>query len=213
MISDRPTPFLFIHIPKTGGSSIEDALVPIATPWTDIKDVPHEAAVRHALPAEGHGLQHKRLSWFNQQHGDVKGRFVFSVVRNPFDRAISQVHYLRTYSDEGAELFKYHSWTDNLLALANADCHIWGQDLGACQVDYLTDMRGDIRCDFVARFENLATDWCEICRRLGASQSVQLPNVNSSGRFQPYREFFSERAAAAIYEKYKRDCEAFDYSL
>ena len=90
--------FIFIHIPKTAGSSITRALRPWCarrrrTQWRrllshlPVKEAPQRATfqqhdkarwVRRKLPAELYENAHK-----------------FCVVRNPFDLAVSNFHHLR----------------------------------------------------------------------------------------------------------------------
>jgi len=63
--------FVFIHIPKTGGTSIRTAL--------DLWSTTHHTTARE----------------MRRMHPESSGQFYFTVVRNPWDRIVSYAHSLR----------------------------------------------------------------------------------------------------------------------
>ena len=64
-------PFVFIHVPKTGGTSIRNALGLGATPF------------------------HMTAQKLRDHHPEAASRFSFTFVRNPWDRLVSYVHSVR----------------------------------------------------------------------------------------------------------------------
>jgi hypothetical protein len=212
MIARKPRPFIFIHIPGTGGNSIEEALLPAACGAPGLEAVPLEVRVDHALPVTGLTLHHEKLTWFENRVA-LQGYLVFAVVRNPFGRAISQIHYLRTRSQRGADLCRYRTWADNFKVLAGATETIWGHDIGACQVDYLTSAAGALACKEILRFEQLERDWSKLLPKLGIDRSLRLPRAGIDERLQPHREFYTDDAAELIAKKYRADLETFQYQF
>src|SRR5258705_8361695 len=91
--------FIFIHIPKTAGSSITRAL----RPWC-LK--PKRTLWRRLLshlpvpeaPEKANLSQHDRASWLRRKLPDpvYDGAYKFAVVRNPFDLVVSNYHHRRS---------------------------------------------------------------------------------------------------------------------
>ncbi len=211
MISDRPKPFIFIHIPKTAGTSIEKALLPSSTGYADFKYVPVDQRRQHHLPCPGISMQHQKLRRY-QHVLEKKPYFVFSVVRNPFSRVISQISYLEAITSEGRNLFA-GDWKTKLMVMAQAQKWIAGHDLGANQVDYLEPPPGLSPSVFTARFESLGQVWPEICQRLGLITQVTLPHIFIRRNQEPYQSYYDGESREAIGHKYERDLTAFSYGF
>jgi hypothetical protein len=64
-------PFVFIHVPKTGGTSIRTAL--------DMRSTPYHITAQKV----------------RDDHPEAASRFSFAFVRNPWDRLVSYVHGIR----------------------------------------------------------------------------------------------------------------------
>ena len=220
MIAEIPRPFLFIHIPKTAGTSVETALTQVVCGKPGFEDLSREEATRHALPggarqmrgtpyrATNHAVQHEAVEYF-EDLGQLDGRHVFSVVRNPYDRALSQLIYLLRTDERAKQVFRGPTWADDLKVYAEYR-GVMGHDLTACQVDWLTDRSGRMRSDRLLRFENLNEDWKKLCADLGM-EDKELPHLNSTRRNVPWWEFYDEKAAAGIARKYARDFELLGY--
>lgn len=220
MIGDAPHPFLFIHIPKTAGTSMEHALIPLACGGKSLRALSEEELTRHALPGgkrmpttgtyrvRGGVVQHECVAYF-QDLGELDGREIVSVVRNPYDRALSEIFYLLRLFPAAADIFRGPTWADDLKAYAAYDGYL-AHDLKACQIDWLMDREEQLRCDRILRFETLDTDWLKLCADWGLDD-VPLPHANAVGRSIPWWEYYDEEAARAIAEKYARDFELLGY--
>ncbi|WP_343079636.1 sulfotransferase family 2 domain-containing protein [Ostreiculturibacter nitratireducens] len=99
MIISHSKKFIFVHIPKTGGSSVEEALAPTLS-WSDLilGTTPLGEAMNEAF-RERYGLSdHSSV----EEIVAICGRelfhdyFSFSLVRHPVDRAVSFYNFLNT---------------------------------------------------------------------------------------------------------------------
>jgi hypothetical protein len=98
--------------------------------------------------------------------------FKFTVVRNPWDRAVSLYHYLAS----GMELAAFCAELEATLAQSSH----WYLDP---QIDFLTGDNGAMRVDYVARFEDLDNEIGPIRDRVGLRSA--LAHTNASTHYCP----------------------------
>ncbi len=204
MISRASLPFIYVHIPRTGGTSIEAALTSqlLGKP---LEELTREEAMEWRLPAAGLIHQHDKLTAYPEGC-----RPAFAFVRNPWDWAVSEVAWFRNH---GHPFFAECSWREGLLKLAEGSMQqIWGHDFEP-QVSFLMDETGHPGVTWAGRSERLETDFAETCRRLG------LPAL-SLGREQPansgrpdYRTFYDEETRRAIGERFAVDAAVLGYEF
>ena len=126
--------------------------------------------------------------------------FVFSVVRNPWDRFVSGWKYCETT--------RSRTLRDVLL-----DPPQEGHDyrhLTRPQVDILFDAAGRCVTDFLMRYESLQRDFDTVCDRLAMSR-VTLPRINVGDRLD-YRTYFDDECRTLFEQRFARDIAAFGYS-
>jgi hypothetical protein len=94
---------LYVHIPKTGGTSVEDYLVEKCGGQQTLRNPKPAAHGNNVLPGAlaKVSLQHQTLATL-ESHGDVLGidfrnplLRTFATVRNPYDRAISDLFWYK----------------------------------------------------------------------------------------------------------------------
>lgn len=208
MIHHADPQFVYVHIPKTAGTSVDVCLSGTLFGVGHLDKLSRKLRVEAHLPVRGLPGQHAkyRKHRLRRPAGDY---FRFSIVRHPLTRAVSQISYLRQ-GKAGQDFFNGSCWKDWLMKLAAAERKfIWGHDLGACQVDYLTDESRQLAMDYVGRFEDLALVWRRICRRLGFP-IIPLGHV-LKGNSVDCSRYFDEESTEALVAKYARDFEAFGY--
>jgi len=180
-------PYVFIHINKTGGSSIEKAL--------------------------GAGLDHSTALEKYRQLGATawKRKYVFTMVRNPWDKVVSHYHYrVRTnQTGLGDKNVPFDEWLQR--CYVEHDPQYYDQPrMFMPQRQWLVDERGELLVDFIGRFENLHEDFGKICQQL--SVKAELGHAKPSERGS-YRDYYSRESEELIGEIFAEDLALFGYSF
>jgi chondroitin 4-sulfotransferase 11 len=183
---------IFIHVPRTGGTSIS----------------------RHVFPrASRMFLAHSTASFVQSHIGDVywEKLFTFSFVRNPYERLVSwylfykknrpNTHFLsfdeflkRDTMIMGS--FVYNGWMD---------VDLWSQSV------FLTadgSSKSDIIVDFVGRYENFDEDMSYICEKL------ELPKLtthkHNSGEYD-YKDYYTDELKALVKTRCAWEIKTYGY--
>jgi chondroitin 4-sulfotransferase 11 len=183
----NPDNFIFIHINKTGGSSIEKAL---------------------NLPFE-HKTALEKIEEIGHQQWESK--FTFSVIRNPWDKVVSHYHY-RVQTNQtglGAKTIGFKEWVK--LSYGNKDPFYYDQPrMFMPQFDWLADEGGRVLVGFICRFENLDDDFNVVCSKIG--RRANLPHLKASQRGN-YRDYYNEETIEIVARWFCKDIESFGYTF
>jgi hypothetical protein len=204
--------FLFVHVYKAAGMSIEAALKPYDV-RTPLRAYSPEEQRRLLLEI---GLDPALLEM--QRHvfaRDVQKSvgadffaklFKFAFVRNPWDLQLSLFHFNLTHPEFPAHRKAVASGTfeKHILGMTR-EPHPVGQ-----QRQFLVDADGNSLVDFVGRFETLATDFAHVCTRIGLS-GVTLDHVNRTDH-APWTKSYTRPMFEIVRSIYRRDIEAFAYA-
>lgn len=186
---------IFIHIQKTGGSSIEHALRQL-----DPGIGSHLYEDRRHIPAREFSRMVPREVW--------EGGFKFAFVRNPWDRLVSWhcmcLQNPPTNAFQRAVRERHADFADFIRCAGDPDL----ARVRMPQADYLCDGDGALLVDFVGRFERLEEDFA----RLGLPASGMLPRLNTS-RHDDYRRYYTDELREIVAERFARDCAHFGYSF
>ena len=215
MILSRGRGYLFLHIPKTGGTSLALALE--ARAMRDdllVGDTPKAKARRGRLAgvsARGRLWKHSALADLDGvlQPGEAERLFIFTLVRNPWDRVASYYHWLRLQRFENpavllAKALSFHDflWHDHT-----------GDSLRAWPFSrYVSDSTGVERCTLWIRLEQVEQDIAPLEGHLGFAL-LPLPRANQSGRGRDYRSCYSDSDAARVADLCRGDIARFGYSF
>lgn len=183
---------IFIHIPKTAGSSVADALFGAPS-----RHIPYTEYLR-ASPRK------------------FRAYFKFAFVRNPWDRLVSTWFFLK----KGGMNEPDRAWSErHLAAYADFDSFV-RHGVGRAEVqswvhfrpqaDFILAPDGTVMVDFVGRYERLADDFAIVARRLGVDAALPAHNTSSHAHFASY---FTAETADIVARVYNRDIGAFGYQL
>lgn len=210
---------IFLHVPKTGGSTIHQALQPLLRPG-DI-EITHDKKknlmrVRRMFNAGGILSKHSTLEELRGVIGDeAMGRFrTMSFVRNPFARALSAYRYILSRAQDGKVNHEGEPWAigemDFETFLDSPMAGEGGKPAGLPQVQWIPDPAA---IDFLGRTETLTEDVQRFGAELGdpVAQIVSPEAKNVSGPSDAWKSM-STRAQDIIRSKYRDDFETFGYS-
>lgn len=131
----------------------------------------------------------------------------FSVVRDPFDRAVSNYHFVQQRPEHHSHVHVQHLCFDQYLDFLK--WRRWSRD--PTQRARLVDARGRLRCDPILRFESLNADFAALCQRLQLPDIPQLPQRNTS-RHEPFHRFYERRETRdKLVDLFAADFETFGY--
>ena len=205
--------YVFVHIPKTGGTALSLALEARAMKEDIlIGDTPKARARRgrvKGLKAAGRLWKHSTLADIDGvvSPEDLRGMFCFTLVRNPWDRAVSYYHWLRdqSFAHPAVGLAKALNFSGFLNhPQTRTGLRLWPA------AAYLRNRAGVGCCQLFARLEHLDTDLAPLEAHLGF-RLTPLPRTNASTRARDWRGFYSDQDAANLADDCAEDIARFGY--
>jgi hypothetical protein len=193
---------IFVHIPRTAGSSIEKAVVGRDWWWVN-------PLTKHLTTTQA------RMLYGNKRWGEY---FSFSFVRNPWDKLVSmwegnrywkQRQRLKTFTNFVREATRnpfeqrtlhYHEILD---LTPDNQLSRWQQSV--------RKRFGPSRVQFIGRFETLEADMQQVFAKIGVPP-VALPSINKSKRGH-YRDYYDDESIQIVAERFAVDIQLFDYKF
>jgi len=193
---------IFIHIPKTGGLTIEKAL--------NLVSMRHRARINNRI--EKYGELKGNLSFGHMPYDKLlregiidpvlhRTSFKYAICRNPYDRAVSHWCYVMkkhpnlvkpetSFLDFSREIY------DDRIRRHFREQHLYVKD---------------IRIDFQGYFERYFESLQQIADMIGVNLQ-SIPHENSTSH-RPYYEYYCEESKQNILNFYKKDFEYFGYDI
>lgn len=209
--------FLYVHIAKTGGSSIRDVLNRLR--WQDpmyylmfpchkISNMcGHTTASK--LPRHAGVIAAKEMlpdAFFSQL-------YKFAFVRNPWDLQVSSYHHIQ---HEKPELLENIANFNEFIAYKFDPTrpYIYHFDIASkSQCEHLIDLKGDIIVDFIGRYESLHEDFSTVKKELGL-KDVTMPHIRkANNRKKDYRTYYDQVSIDAVAKQYKQDIQLLNYTF
>lgn len=210
--------FLFVHIAKTGGTSVRAALRRYR--WSGRYG---PALLTASLISQATRPRHRLGVKFPRHAKAIAARemlpaeifdglFKFVFVRNPWDLQVSSWHHIgreKPHVLRGVETF------EDFLRLKFDPERPYDYMLDISrelQSDYIVDLHGRTIVDYVGRHERLQQDFDAICDRIGIAR-VALPHARRAPGRADYRRYYTDTTAALVAEHYAPDIERLGYAF
>lgn len=202
--------FLFIHIPKTAGTSVRNSLSPYAChpenlwenrllsgiginvntigPWQRRRFRPHCSAldIRRNLP--------------ERVFSDL---FKFAFIRNPWDLLVSLYHFIPSRPR--------HRHAQRVAAMSFPEfVDEWTRRPEILQSPRICDQSGNLMVDFVGCFERIAQDFQFVCDQIGVA--APLPQSNRSVHAD-YRTQYTDSLRDVVADRLAQDIEFLGYTF
>ena len=208
MIISPGRKYIFVHIPKTGGTALSLALEDRA--MADdilIGDTPNAVKRRGKVKKFAADRKLRKHSTLADLDGllALDDFFVVTLVRNPWDRMVSYYHWLReqNFDHRAVTLAKAHGFSDFLThpeTVAVQTAESYSSYVSAKGVD-----------PHFIRLEDLADDIEPFEKHLGFK--FDIPHVNRSKRDADWRGYYSDTDADLVGRMYAADIDRFGYGF
>ena len=217
MLLNHRYKFLYIHIAKTGGTSVRSVLNKLR--W-------HDPMYYLMFPC--HKLSnfsgHTTATKFPRHSGVIAAKemlpdnffkqlYKFGFVRNPWDLQVSSYHHIqreKPHQLKGiknfSEFIKYK--------FDPSRPYIFHFDIATkLQSDHLVDLEGNIIVHFIGRYETLKDDFNTIGKQLGLKNNGLPHKRKATDRKKDYRSYYDDESIETVAKHYKKDIELLNYQF
>jgi hypothetical protein len=196
--------FIFIHIPKTGGSSIE---------WYISSYIKPDFPIFGYDEANKLHRQHATLEQLKNIYKiKIDDYFKFTVCRNPYERAVSGYFWFL----EAGLLKDSTTFKDYLLIrngcekLNHLNSRRGRGDHFYTQLKYI-EIEEKNKIDFVIRFEKLQQDFDIVCTKIGLPHQ-KLPHIKKTC-YKHYTSYYDKETREIVEQKYANDIKYLGYEF
>lgn len=195
--------FLFIHLPKTGGNSVqeklrlysEDKIVRI----TEIQDGVERFEVRNEFT----GLT-KHSSYADYERllppDLMQSLFVFTTIRNPWERMIS--FYFSPHR-------KISTWNRGEFVSLLTQVKTLPELLGSQRSDM--NLHWSDNANFIMKFESLDNDFQIVCEKLGLKYNTL--NVRNKSERDDYKTYYDDELVEIVRQKFHEEIDFGKYEF
>jgi len=182
-------PYIFIHINKTAGTSIGNA---IGLP------VKHHQTAKEVIASIG------RDKW--------NAAYKFTLVRNPWDKVVSHYEYRRkrNKTEVATRGISFAEWVNKTYGPEKDPFYYNNPKAFQPQVEWLKNDEGKIDIDFIGKFETINEDYGKIKSAIGLE--AELPHLNASKR-KGYQSYYDAETREIVANWFREDIEAFGYTF
>ena len=182
-------PYVFIHINKTAGTSIGNAI---------------------GLPVKHHQTAREIIAKIGRDKWNTA--YKFTLVRNPWDKVVSHYQYRRkrNKTEVATRNVSFSEWVKKTYGPDKDPFFYNNPKAFQPQVEWLKDDQGRIAIDFIGKFESINDDFDQIKSIIGIE--AELPHLNASKR-AGYQSYYDDETRQIVAQWFHEDIEAFGYSF
>ena len=160
--------FIFIHMPRTAGTSIENALNTYSEDRVNGLTIrPSKILIDLAKNKDINISNYKHFTYNSYKkilEEEIKDFFVFSVIRTPYERIPSVYYYSKITNSSLAKFIVYS-----------------GNQLNGTAGNTIEKFIGSAENIFLLKFKNLKKDWLELLNKLNLPD-IPLDKINTGKR-------------------------------
>lgn len=213
MIFSRGRRYIFVHAPKTGGTSLalmlEGKAIKDDIMLGDTPKARNRRGKVKGVRTSGRLWKHSKLAdlYGLVTQEEMEAFFVFTLVRNPWDRMVSYYHWLQAQRFEHpavavAKAKDFEGFARDPMVLRSLRLNSYAS--------YVTDKDGVVRGDHFIRLEHFAEDLAPVEAALGVTLGAPV-HENQSNRARAYQAYYSDASRAAVAEACDADITQFGY--
>lgn len=230
---------LYLHIPKTGGTSITSVLSKYESNVITERHPIYKTSPKYSeLFPEVLNFRISRAKHFEIAIGKetYDNTWKVALVRNPWDRYVSNWKWLtrkeksnpnKGWSQRGWKgengLVSFESFVKQMYwCYEEVNMHPYQHDKWHIrnQIEHIIDLDGNLIVDHIGRFENIQEEFNLICQK--SELDLELPHLNRVGHYsgEPvesdpvnihYSEYYNQELIDIVAERCKVDIEEFKY--
>lgn len=244
---------IFVHIPKTGGTSItksmemnpfrqsrwRESVLKVLTPYASkysvladrcrknpvLRSIIEKGALSFSYPDVLYGydgnyrLHHLPATLIKEYVSEkvFHTYFKFAIVRNPWDRLVSEFFWRQQIRKEDCGTFEQfvrslNKWypNDRLAPCKPPFLYYCDHPHFLSQSRYVLDTKGRRLVDHVFRFESIREDFALLRQRLGIDIGLEKKNKTSHHH---YSHYYNRVTRQIVYDYYQEDIKRFGYSF
>jgi len=179
--------FIFIHITRTGGTSIIKALRPFSS--------------LHSFGSHRSAAEREKEMGVSK----YQSSFSFAIIRNPWDRQVSFYHYI--LRDKSHHLHQRVKTCGGFRKYVKRILEPGDTCVSRLQRSFVKDERDFQMVSCIGRFEDLQEWFDRICLEVNIPNSLDLPKLSVSIH-RPYREYYDGETREIIKHIFREDLDS-----
>lgn len=208
----REQKVFYFHVPKTGGFSMEQFLLPGKRDYR-VYNQDLIFGLYHGYMTQ-HIAYRDLLSMNLLDEETLNSCFKFAFFRNTWDRLCSAYFYLpNQYSKRFGN---FENCIKNACETVKTGDYKSSWHFGK-QTNFLfkSDKSKDLALDFVGRFENMEQDFKFLLTKINRPEDSILPKLNQSKNKKkgPFQKYYSKELQLLVAEAYAEEIEYFKYEF